>query len=110
MFKPKTFNVAGPNGATPAEQLATFAHYIQGAQFRFVVTRVIGQNIVKVTHRHSGKAVCEVTHASVAAALRDYAVAGKSALVSFIETKGEARVASVLRAAEAEPAFSHRAA
>lgn len=96
----KTFKVTGPNGAFDAEQLATFAHYIQGTQFRFVVTRLPGSTIADVTHRASGKKVCSIPHISLQAAVSDYVVAGKSELKKLIERAGEARVRSVLSAAE----------
>lgn len=98
----KTFLVAGPDGAKTieAEQLATFAHYIQNIQYRFVVTRVPGNNTIGVTHRNSGKRVCAIPYGSVTAAVNDYKVAGVAALQDLIGKVGEARVASALRAAE----------
>ncbi|SPA25913.1 conserved hypothetical protein [Cupriavidus taiwanensis] len=98
----KTFLVAGTDGSKTieAEQLATFAHYIQNVQYRFVVTRVPGDNSIGVTHRNSGKRVCTIAYGSVAAAANDYKVAGLSALQALVTKVGEARVASALRAAE----------
>ncbi|MCA8110243.1 hypothetical protein [Burkholderia cepacia] len=97
----KTFKVAGPDGQKTliAEQLATFAYYIQGVQFRFVVTRLQGSTEVAVTARNSGSKVAAVPFVSVQASLGDYVTAGKSALMKVIERAGEARVRSVLTAA-----------
>jgi hypothetical protein len=49
--KTATFMVKSSDGGKiEAEQLATFAHYIQQEQFRFVVTRVPGDATVGLTH------------------------------------------------------------
>jgi hypothetical protein len=84
-----------------AEQLATFAHYIQGAQFRFVVTKLPGEVVGSVTHRASGARVCSIPVVSLQASRGDVKVAAVSELKKAIERAGEARVASVLRTAEA---------
>lgn len=99
----KTFMVADSDGnkTIEAEQLATFAYYIQQGQFRFVVTRTPRTNTVAVTHRGSGKRVAEVPHISIQAALGNYKLAGQGALKALIDRAGEARVRSVLAAAEA---------
>ncbi len=97
----KTFMVCGAEGAKlEAEQLATFVFYIQNIQYRFVVTKLPG-DVASVTHRGSGKRVCQIPYMTVISALSDYAAAGKSALQELIKKHGEARVASVLRTAEA---------
>lgn len=98
----KKFMVKGVNGPIEADQLATFTYYIQNIQFRFVVTKLPGQEPV-VTHRLSGLKVVPV---SVYATLgrRDWVTAGKAALDALIEHHGEARVYSVLKAAEADAA------
>lgn len=96
----KTFiarNAAGE--PVEVEQLATFTMYIRGVQFRFVVTRE-GSLPPVVTHRISGAKVCPL--GSIGAAVGDWKLAGLAALNRLILEKGEARVASVLRAAEAK--------
>lgn len=98
----KTFLVADSDGnrTIEAEQLATFAYYIQGEQFRFVVTHAPRINTVALTHRTSGKRVAEVPHISIQAARGDYKLAGEGALKALIARVGEARLRSVLAAAE----------
>ena len=81
-------------------QLSTFTHYIQGEQFRFVITRESRLLPVCVTHRASGKKICEVLPTDILAAAHDYEIAAKSVLLKFIERVGAARVRSVLAAAE----------
>lgn len=97
----KTFMVAdnAGNKTIEAQQLATFAHYIQNIQFRFVVTRAPGINTIALTHRDSGKRVAEITHNSIQAAVGDYKLAGQAALKALLDRAGEARVRSVLAAA-----------
>lgn len=97
----KTFMVADKDGqkTLATEQLATFAHYIQSIQFRFVVTRTAADNTVSLTHRDSGKRVAVIPFTSIQASLGDYKLAGQSALKSLIGKVGEARVRSVLSAA-----------
>ena len=99
-----TFAVHGNDGPIQAEQLATFAYYVQNIQFRFVVTRLPGCNVAVVTHRASGKRVTDVPHMLVLSALRDYAAAGRRAMDLLVQKHGEARVRSVLAAAEATTA------
>ncbi|TES73982.1 hypothetical protein E2P84_20470 [Burkholderia cepacia] len=101
MVERKKFMVAGLHGnrTVEAEQFATFAHYIQNVQFRFVVTHVPGDPAICVTHRDSGKRVCAIPFASIQAALGDYEAAAQSALKATIERAGEARVRAVLSAA-----------
>jgi hypothetical protein len=97
----KTFMVKSDNGAKlEAEQLATFAYYVQGVQFRFVVTRLTSGFEVALTHRESGSRVLRVPHISINAALGDHEVAAKAELKKLIDRVGEARVRSVLAAAE----------
>lgn len=97
----KEFLVAGLNGRTIiAFQLATFAHYIENIQFRFVVTQIPGAAEVVLTHRNSGRRVCAVPHISIQAAAGDYVVAARGELEKVIERAGAARVRSVLAAAE----------
>lgn len=98
----KYFKVADGQGnkTLDAEQLDTFAYYVQGVQFRFVVTRLRGSSDVVVTHRASGKRICAVPHGSIIAALGDYKRAAVSELQKLVAAKGEARVRSVLAAAE----------
>lgn len=99
----KTFMVADIDGnkTIEAEQLATFAYYIQQCQFRFVVTQTPRSNTIAVTHRDSGKRVTVVEHVSIMAARGDHKLAGQGALKALIDRAGEARVRSVLAAAEA---------
>lgn len=99
----KTFTARNAAGEPlKVEQLATFATYIQGEQFRFVVTREAPLAMPVVTHRASGYKVCDIGYTSLSAALGDWAGAGRLALRNLVADKGEARVASVLRAAEAK--------
>ena len=100
----KTFPIKTGTGMVDAEQLATFAHYVQGGQFRFVVTRLHPHLPIMVTHRASTKAVCEVTPMGMMSANYDYAAAGRAALAKLIARVGEARVRSVLSSAEKPPA------
>jgi hypothetical protein len=97
----KTFMVADADGnkVIEAEQLATFAYYIQQIQFRFVVTRFGRDNTVALTDRASGKRVAAIPFTAIQASLGDYAVAGKGELKKLIDRAGEARVRSVLNAA-----------
>jgi len=98
----KTFKVTNKQGDTiELEQLATFAHYIQNEQFRFVVTREAPSLPLVVTHRASGKRVANITHSQQMAALGDLVGAAKLAIGELIAKAGEARVRSVLSAAEA---------
>lgn len=99
----KTFLVAARDGSrtVKAEQLATFTHYLEGQQFRFVVTRELDQPMPVVTHRASGFKVCAISGTSRAAAMGNWADAGKLALLNLVTDKGEARIASALRAKEA---------
>lgn len=98
----KTFLVANSSGGKiQAEQLATFAHYIQSEQFRFVVTRIPGLNVAAVTHRHSGRRVCDVPSIGVQAAMGDWQRAGRNALEAFLASRDQQHVARTLRAAEA---------
>ncbi|WP_186276557.1 hypothetical protein [Burkholderia gladioli] len=98
----KEFFVAGTNGERTimAFQLATFAHYIENIQFRFVVTQIPGAAEVVLTHRNSGRRVCAVPHVSIQAAAGDYVVAARGELEKVIERAGAARVRSVLASAE----------
>lgn len=98
-MKTKTFNIATPEGPKAVRQLATFAYYIQGIQFRFVVTQPPGEQAA-VTHRASGKRVCHITHHNALASLGDWVLAGKASLDILIQQHGEARVRSVLASAE----------
>ena len=98
----KTLKVTSKQGDTiELEQLATFAHYIQNEQFRFVVTREAPSLPLVVTHRASGKRVANITHLQQMAALGDLVGAAKLAIGELIAKAGEARVRSVLSAAEA---------
>lgn len=91
---PKTFTVTGANGAKiEAEQIATFAHYVQNIQFRFVVTRVPGAAEMAVTERTSGKSACKLP---VMTLQSDALEAGKKALDALIAKHGAPRVRSVL--------------
>ncbi|MCR1769743.1 hypothetical protein [Burkholderia glumae] len=97
----QTFMVADSYGARSikAIQLDTFAHYIDSVQFRFVVTRLPGRGPIGVTHRDSGKLVCDLPHDAIAAAAGDYAVAARAQLGKLIQRVGTARMRSVLAAA-----------
>lgn len=100
MFEKKTFMVADAEGnkTIEAEQLGTFAFYIQAVQHRFVVTQIPGTATVALTDRASGKKVRTISHTSIQAALGDYVVAGKGELQKLIDAVGAARVRSVLAA------------
>lgn len=96
----KTFAIAHLDGTrVDVPQLATFTHYIQGIQFRFVVTQETPIAPVCVTHRASGFKVVSVLPSELVAGRSDYVVAGKMALARLIRDHGEARVYTVLRAA-----------
>jgi hypothetical protein len=84
--------------AEPAEQLATFAYYINGSgrQFRFVVTRRANGE-ARVTHRLTGLSIAAVNAAS---SLGDWLVAGKGAVDALVAQKGADRVRDVLTRAE----------
>jgi hypothetical protein len=98
----KTFKVISKQGDTiELEQLATFAYYIQNEQFRFVVTREAPSLPLVVTHRASGKRVTDITPSQQMASLGDLVGAAKLAIGALIAKAGEARVRSVLAAAEA---------
>jgi hypothetical protein len=98
----KTFKVTTKQGDTiEIEQLATFAHYIQNEQFRFVVTREAPSLPLVVTHRASGKRVTDITPSQQMASLGDLVGAAKLAIGALIAKAGEAWVRSVLSAAEA---------
>ncbi|MDN7919217.1 hypothetical protein QZM99_14100 [Burkholderia gladioli] len=96
----QTFMVADSNGARTikAVQLATFAHYIESVQFRFVVTRLPGPKSIGLTHRDSGKRVCDLPDDAIAAAAGDYVVAARAELGKLIQRVGTARMRSVLAA------------
>lgn len=97
----RTFEVRGTDDTKlVAEQLATFAYYIGGEQFRFVVTKLPHEPLPSVTHRASGSRVCGITANALIASLNDAKVAGMSAIKQLCDKHGEARIASVLRAAE----------
>jgi len=93
--------VAAPNGlkTVPAEQLATFAFYVGQKQFRFQVTRVAGCPPC-VTHRASGKRVCDVPLHTLLHGSSDWKSAGQSAMQQLLARHGETRVETVLSAAE----------
>lgn len=97
----KTFKITNKQGDTiEIEQLATFAYYIQNRQFRFVVTRELPTLPIVVTHRASGKRVADITHSQQMASLGDLVGAAKLAIIALIDKVGDARVRSVLAAAE----------
>lgn len=100
----KIIKVADKNGerTIDAEQIATFAHYIDGKQFRFIVTRVVGSNRVSVTHRASGKSVADVTFTSAQAHLGDMASAGRAVVDALVNRAAARHVAAILTAAEQE--------
>ncbi|KWN06343.1 hypothetical protein WT83_27045 [Burkholderia territorii] len=100
--QPKTFMVADANRSRTlvARQLATFAHYLEGIQFRFVVTQLPNDQ-VRLTHRATGTALTTVEWITLSACRGDHKDAGIHALKELIERVGEARIASVLREAEA---------
>ena len=85
----KTFSVKTTNGeALEGEQLATFAHYVQGAQFRFVVL-LMPDGSVSLTERGSGKRVSQLTFGC------DYVKTGKAVIDQLVEKHGAARVRAV---------------
>ena len=95
----KTFKIKTNDGTMrECEQLATFAAYVQNIQFRFVVIK--DGFDVSLTHRNSGSRVARIDNGQIMAARGDYELAGRSALKSVIDRAGEARVRSVLSAAE----------
>lgn len=98
----RIITVAGstPSTELQAEQLATFAAYIKGVQFRFLVTRLVGSNTVALTHRITGMRVCEIPMHSAISAAGDWIIAGRVALKKLLESKGEDRIHQALTAAE----------
>ena len=82
--------------AVEAKQLATFAHYIKGHQYRFVVTSQDGCGPV-VTHRLSGLQVCEMHNLKLGA---DFVPSAVAAIKSLVSRLGEDRVDDVLSRAE----------
>lgn len=86
-----------------AEHYATFAAYVEGTNYQFVVTRAPGEYGSKVTHRKSGYSLGPVESSHVAAANFDQKEAGKLALAAIIAKHGEARVAGSLRRIESNP-------
>jgi hypothetical protein len=98
----RTFKITTKQGDTiELEQLATFTHYIQNEQFRFVVTREAPNFPIVVTHRASGKRVTDITPLQQMVSLGDLVGAARLAIGALIAKAGEARVKSVLAAAEA---------
>ena len=100
MNKERTVMVADLSGqkTIAAVQLATFTHYIQNIAFGFSVTKLPNGEIT-LTHRKSGRRVAVISINQLAASVC-YKTAGKLALARVIERAGEARVRSVLNAAE----------
>ncbi len=86
---------AGSN-LTPleGEQLATFAHYVKGDQFRFLVLRMPDGEI-SLTHRDSLKRVRTLPLLTLS---HDYVAAGHRAIDALIEKVGADRVHLVLSA------------
>lgn len=96
----KTFSVPLKDGAKgQAVQLATFAHYVAGKQFRFVVTMLEGYQAA-VTHRASGMRVCSIPPTASTRTQVDAKRAGVEALRRLIERVGEPLVAAKLSEAE----------
>lgn len=100
----KTFKVLDSDGKVmEVEQLATFTHDVQDENFRFVVTRRASHLPLDVTHRISGKRVTSISYTQQAACLNDHIGAARLALKTLCEQHGEARVRSVLAAADHQP-------
>lgn len=96
----KTFLVAIKDGETaPANQLATFTRYLDGVQFRFVVTQLPLEEPV-VTHRLSRKRVCRIMRHQLACCsnVKD---AANLAINGLIHQFSETRLRAKLAAAEA---------
>jgi len=91
----KTFRVVTAAGTADAQQLATFAYYIGGKQYRFVVTRLPLCPVV-VTHRDSGLKVREIPHATQAACPGNYVDAARSVLDALVAKVGADRVRHVI--------------
>jgi hypothetical protein len=96
----KTFTIMTAEGPKKVEQVGTFVEYINNVQFRFVMTREAPSLPIAVTHRISGKRVCEVTNSQLMASLGDVVGAGKLAIHGLIQSKTADRVYAILRAAE----------
>lgn len=94
----KTFQILVGGEKLEVPQLATFTHYLNNVQFRFVVTQAKG-DVAAVTHRASGKRVCAIPDMTMLASLGDAAVAGKRALDALVAQKG-GLVYAALRQAE----------
>lgn len=96
----KTFavKVKNPAPGTPltmeCEQLATFAKYVLGIQFRFVVLRI--GDTISLTERDSTARVCELPRLTLPS---DYVGAGRRAIAALIEKHGADRVRGVLAGA-----------
>lgn len=101
MPTPKTFMVADEEGGRtlPATQLASFTHYLNAIQFRFVVTQLRGEPFM-VTHRASGREVCLLPARKLVACRGDYKDAGKLALLDLITDTGEDKVFAALKKLE----------
>jgi hypothetical protein len=96
----KEFMVTKADGTKmAARQLATFAHYIENVQFRFVVTQLPGE-LPAVTHRASGLKLTGLQVGEIMAARNDHKVAGSVAVDRIVKQHGGARVASKLREQE----------
>lgn len=81
-------------------QVGSFTSHIAGAEFRFVVTRCVWHSHnFNVTFRATGAVVTHIASHHLAAALGNYASAGKWALADLIQSRGAAFVASRLVAA-----------
>lgn len=78
------------------EQLATFAEYVQGVQFRFIVVRFEGGTL-SLTHRESGSRVAVLE--PIGRTANDLIQCGRSAIKALVKKHGEARVRSVLAGA-----------
>lgn len=97
----KTFavKVKNPAPGTPltmeCEQLATFAEYVLGVRFRFVVLRIGDgvDGVISLTERDSTARVCELPRLTLPS---DYVGAGRRAISALIEKHGADRVRAVL--------------
>lgn len=96
----KTFKILSGNTKLEVPQLATFTHYLNNVQFRFVVTKIPG-DVAAVTHRASGKRVCAIPDMTMLAALGDAAAAGKRALDALVAQKGGLVYAALCQAEKA---------
>lgn len=95
----KAFEIVGVGGERLAcEQLATFAEYVQGEQFRFVVLRRPDTHEINVTHRESTKRVAVISGLVDRLGV-DWVAVGRDEIQKLVTKHGAPKVRSVLAGA-----------